>query len=436
MPGAIDADVVPRQHLGAAARSEPERLPGGHRLRPAAPARDEQRLPDVVEEVAALVRRRAVDAEPDAHARVRSSPAPARRPLRGGGSTSGSARRRCRSPRSGRSRRPRGGRSGRTRRRRRASRASRGTRPACSRTAPGSTPPPRPSPRGACAAAGRGGAPGPADSVIRRPVTENGEQGATAIWTRAPGPVSCSSPARRSVSASTASISSTSSSGGKPAVGDAEVHRAARGDEPAAELLRGLHLGLDQPRAAAREDVVVVEDGRAAGEHQLRDAGARRRVLRLGVDPRPRRVELDEPLEEGGLLRAGARERLVEVVVRVDEARRDDRAAQRDALVRLRRRAAAGLEHEAVLDQDPAVRVLGLRVVHRDDVRVGEQGLHGSVPYRCPDGRPAIRALPDDVPDAATEATSLLPRQPALARASAAPVLVWNAAAARRSPST
>ena len=64
------ADVVACQHLGAAARSQPDRLPCSHRLRPAAPARDEQRLLDVVEEVAALVRRRPVDAEPDAHARL------------------------------------------------------------------------------------------------------------------------------------------------------------------------------------------------------------------------------------------------------------------------------------------------------------------------------------------------------------------------------
>ena len=55
-----------------------------------------------------------------------------------------------------------------------------------------------------------------ADSVISRLVTENGEHGATAIWTLAPGPVSCSSSTSRSVSASAASMSSTSSSGGRP----------------------------------------------------------------------------------------------------------------------------------------------------------------------------------------------------------------------------
>ena len=47
-------------------------------------------------------------------------------------------------------------------------------------------------------------------------------------------------------------------------------------------------LGLDQPVAAAREDVVVVEDGRAARERELGQAGARGGVLGLGVDAAPR----------------------------------------------------------------------------------------------------------------------------------------------------
>ena len=133
-------------------------------------------------------------------------------------------------------------------------------------------------------------------------------------------------------------MSSTSSSGGRPAVRHAEVHRAARGDDPDAELARRLHLGLDQAGAPAREDVVMVEHGRAARQGELGEPGARRRVLRLRVDPRPHRIELAQPAEQVGLLRAGARERLVEVVVRVDEARRDDRAVEVDALVRLRLR--------------------------------------------------------------------------------------------------
>ena len=82
------------------------------------------------------------------------------------------------------------------------------------------------------------------------------------------------------------------------------------------------------PLDAAREDVVVVEDGRAARERELGEPGARGGVLHLGVDPRPDRVERAQPGEEVGLLRPGARERLVEVVVRVDEAGRDDGAAE------------------------------------------------------------------------------------------------------------
>ena len=72
----------------------------------------------------------------------------------------------------------------------------------------------------------------------------------------------------------------------------AEVHRAARRDEPDAELARGLELRLDQPLLATWEDVVVVEDGAAARERELGEAGARGCVLRLSIDARPRRVEL------------------------------------------------------------------------------------------------------------------------------------------------
>ena len=272
MPGAIDADVVARQHLGAAARSQPERLPRGHRLRPAASARDEQRLLDVVEEVAALVRRRAVDAEPDAHARLRASPAPARRPLRGGGSTSGSARHRCpvaaKRPISASERWTQWAHQTSPSSQPSESRYSTGVQPYSSwQYASSSTV----SARCVCSCRPRRRA-SSADSVIRRPVTENGEQGATAIWTRAPGP-GLVQLAGEALGVGEHGVDLLDELVGRQAaVGGAEVHRAARGDEPAAELLRGLHLGLDQPGAAAREDVVVVEDRRAAGEHQLRDA--------------------------------------------------------------------------------------------------------------------------------------------------------------------
>ena len=124
-------------------------------------------------------------------------------------------------------------------------------------------------------------------------MTENGEQGATAICTRAPGP-GLVQLAGEPLGVREHGVDLLDELVRRqPAVGDAEVHRAARGDEAAAELRRRLHLRLDEPGAAAREDVVMVEDGRAAREHQLGDPGARGRVLGLRVDPRPGRVELD-----------------------------------------------------------------------------------------------------------------------------------------------
>ena len=235
--------------------------------------------------------------------RRRASRAPARRRRRAGGWRSGSARRPCRSRRSGRSPAPRGGRSARTRRRRRASRGGRGTRPACSRRARGRTA----SSSTVSARCVWSCSPSSARELSRlassgRPVTENGRarrDGDLDACARA-GLVQRRRAAR--VSSRMASIVLDDGVGRQAALRDAEVHRAARGDDADAELLRRLHLRLDEPLAAAREDVVVVEDGAAAGEQQLGEAGAGGGVLGLGVDARPGGVELDEPLEERRLL--------------------------------------------------------------------------------------------------------------------------------------
>jgi hypothetical protein len=122
---------------------------------------------------------------------------------------------------------------------------------------------------------------------------------------------------------------------------------------------------------------VVVEDRRAARERELGEARAGRRVLGVRVDPLPHRVELFEPGEEIGLLGARASERLEEVMVGVDEPGCDEIAAQ--VLVGLRRGrvAASHLHDEAVVDQQPAVRELRPRVVHRHDVGIREEGEHG-----------------------------------------------------------
>src|SRR5262249_36579688 len=94
----------------------------------------------------------------------------------------------------------------------------------------------------------------------------------------------------------------------QPAFGLAEVHRPARRDDAQAELACRADLRLEHPLAAWRKEVVVVEDGRAAGERELREPAARRGVLRLLVDTRPDGIERLQPAEEVLVLRAGARQ--------------------------------------------------------------------------------------------------------------------------------
>ena len=164
---------------------------------------------------------------------------------------------------------------------------------------------------------------------------------------------------------------------GKPTVRHAEVHRAARRDDADPELSRGLHLGLEDPLPPAREDVVVVEDGRAAREGELGEPCARRGVLGLRVDPGPDGIELAQPREEVGLLRARARQRLVQVVMRVDQPGGHDRAPQVDSRGVIRLRTAPGRDDHRAVDENPTVRVLGPGVVHRDDPPVRVERGHG-----------------------------------------------------------
>jgi hypothetical protein len=110
-------------------------------------------------------------------------------------------------------------------------------------------------------------------------------------------------------------------------------HRAARGVEAQPDLARDLDLVVDA--AAVRPHVGVVARGRAAREQQLRARDRGRAAQRFGPQPGPDRIEGDQPVEQRDVLRARhrARERLIEVVVRVDEARNDDAAARIDDAV-------------------------------------------------------------------------------------------------------
>ena len=83
--------------------------------------------------------------------------------------------------------------------------------------------------------------------------------------------------------------SSTRSSGGRPPSESPRSIEPRDATMPHAQLARRLHLRLDDARAPAREDVVVVEDGRAARERELGEPGPRGGVLGLCVEPRPTR---------------------------------------------------------------------------------------------------------------------------------------------------
>jgi hypothetical protein len=120
----------------------------------------------------------------------------------------------------------------------------------------------------------------------------------------------------------------------EPTVRPAAVHRSPAGVEPQPDAARGLDLGGQHVAAVAREDVVVVGGRGAAGLGQPAEAGRRRGVHRLGVDPGPDRVQLDQPLEQRRVLRQPAGHPLVQVVVGVDQARREQAAGAVHVVVR------------------------------------------------------------------------------------------------------
>src|SRR5207302_3166392 len=139
------------------------------------------------------------------------------------------------------------------------------------------------------------------------------------------------------------------------------------------------------------EWVVMVEHGCAAGQRELGQSCAGGRVLGLLVDCRPDRVERLQPAEQVLVLRAGARQVLPEVVVRVDETGSDDGAGEVDDGVRIRTAAGSDGRDEAVVDVDPAAGVLRAVVVHGHDVRVDEEGAHtssGTISKRSTSTRP------------------------------------------------
>ena len=110
--------------------------------------------------------------------------------------------------------------------------------------------------------------------------------------------------------------------GRQAAVLHGQVHAAARGDHAHAELVGRRKLRAEQITAPGREDIVVIEAGRAAVFHQLAHAGQRGSVHDLGIEVFPDLIERLEPGKQFKILylRQIARELLIKMVVRINEA--------------------------------------------------------------------------------------------------------------------
>jgi hypothetical protein len=132
------------------------------------------------------------------------------------------------------------------------------------------------------------------------------------------------------------------------------------------------HLACDDDLivhlAAIGEDVGVVEDGGAAGEDQLGQAGLGRHPHGFGRHPRPHRVERVQPVEDVPILggRHDAEEGLIEVMVGVHQAGQDDVPVEVEDLVGSLGEfgGRADLLDLAVTDEETAARDLATSCVH------------------------------------------------------------------------
>jgi hypothetical protein len=157
----------------------------------------------------------------------------------------------------------------------------------------------------------------------------------------------------------------------KPAVFLRQAHRPARRMEAHADLARGTDLGRDEIARAAGVHVEVIGRRCAAAEREFRDADPRGDVRALFVEIRPARVQRRQPLEQRAVDRGpeAPREVLVDVMVRVDEAGRDEAVLGAQDARRIRHRVGRSADrlHEPVRDGDPAALDLAPGVVDRRD---------------------------------------------------------------------
>ena len=144
----------------------------------------------------------------------------------------------------------------------------------------------------------------------------------------------------------------------------AEVHRSARDRHPHADLARGFGLDVDGAVESGREQIMVVRRRRAAGQQKLRKRDAGGRGQRVGRQPRPDWIQRLQPRKQVFVdrLRMRAGQRLIKMMVRVDEAGQYDVAARIEGCVDRRggrRPSAHEFDDAPVLDDEAACGVLG-----------------------------------------------------------------------------
>ncbi len=151
----------------------------------------------------------------------------------------------------------------------------------------------------------------------------------------------------------------------------AQVHRAAGRVKPQANVARRGDGCTEHVACSAREHVVVVGRGRAARPGQ---PGQRRRCRvqhDLLVDPRPDRVKLGQPLEQGRVHGPATRGPLIQVMVSVDQPRRRHAAGRIDdpPVGEIVRDLASGDGGDPVaVNGDVAAGILGPPGVHGHDM--------------------------------------------------------------------
>ena len=138
------------------------------------------------------------------------------------------------------------------------------------------------------------------------------------------------------------------------------AHRSARDRHAQAELRRLFDLDVDRVREVRGKEIVMIGRGRAAGQHQFDQRHPDRDAQGLGRHAIPHPLHRNQPGNEllAEACGMGARQRLVEVMMRVDKPRQHDMARGVERRIgRNRGRLAArdAFDDLAALDHDSAL---------------------------------------------------------------------------------